>query len=160
MGGMAQGHTHPWPQAERHIKDNMPKSWESVEKKVCGAVPEKYHFSEGSSACFQISLQGPFYTYYPSLGYPINLLIGLFFKDQHIREGMTLPTIGSPKRRTNILKPTCNYYVSIAAERNSGVICAPSASVHVLLPPNCVLLSCELTTYFLRSRKSILQGFA
>lgn len=71
MGGIFK----PWPQAEYHITETTCQKfgnrWTKKKKKKCvGLYPEKYHFSEGPSACFQVSLQGPFDPYYPSLGCP------------------------------------------------------------------------------------------
>lgn len=46
-------------------------------------------------------------------GLPINLLIKL--AKTEVLE-MTLPTEGFPRNRKNIVKPTCNYYVSISVK--------------------------------------------
>lgn len=52
-------------------------------------------------------------------GLPLHLLIKLYFKYQPIKEGTALCAMSFPKRRTNVLKPTCNYYVSMAAEKET-----------------------------------------
>lgn len=119
MGGIFK----PWPQAEYHITETTCQKfgnrWTKKKKKVCGTVPWEIALFRGALSMLPSFSTGALWSILSLPGLPLNLLIKLFFKDQHIREGMTLPTRDIPKRRTNILKLTCNYYVNTAAERET-----------------------------------------
>lgn len=120
MGGIFK----PWPQAEYHITETTCQKFgnrwtKKKKKKVCGTVPWEIPLFRGALSMLPSFSTGALWSILSLPGLPLNLLIKLFFKDQHIREGMTLPTRDIPKRRTNILKLTCNYYVNTAAERET-----------------------------------------